>query len=203
MSERSLYNNELPAEVRNGRETREVIGRAALKLFAEQGIKETTIRDIATAARVAEGTMYRHYASKEDLAWRLFVHYYTTLGRELKAVQAEHEATRAKLEAMIRYFCEAYERDADMFTYLFLARHRHMQNLTPRMPNPYLVFRRVIRDGMRRGEVPPQDPDVVASMVMGIILQVIDSQILGGRIKQPVSTHTDTIVRACIHVLYA
>ena len=73
----------------------------------------------------------------------------------------------------------------------------------PRMPNPYLVFRRVIRDGVRRGDIPRQDPDVAASMTLGVILQVVDSRLLGGRIKQRISDLTDPIVGACLRVLRA
>jgi hypothetical protein len=69
------------------------------------------------------------------------------------------------------------------------------------MPNPYLVFRSVIREGMRRGEIPKEDPDVAASMVMGVILQVIDSAILGRRIRTGISRLADTIVAACLRVL--
>ncbi len=183
--------------------TRGLINRTALKLFAEQGIRETTIRHIASSAGIAEGTMYRHFASKDELAWKLFVDNYTAIGRELDLVQEREATTSAKIEAMVRYFLNAYDRDADMFTYLFLARHRHMQKLTPRMPNPYLVFRRVIRDGVRRGDIPRQDPDVAASMTLGVILQVVDSRILGGRIKQPIADLSDTIVGACLRVLRA
>lgn len=182
-------------------ETRELIDRTALKLFAAKGIRETTIRDIASAAGLAEGTMYRHYRSKDELAQALFVENYVALGRALDEVQAREGTVAAKISAMVRYFLSAYERDPDVFTYLFLARHRHMQNLTPRQPNPYLVFRRVIRDGVRHGEIPKQDPDVGASMTMGVILQVVDSQLLGGRIKQKISALANTIVASCLRVL--
>ena len=147
--------------------------------------------------------MYRHFPSKDDLARQLFVENYAAIGRELNAVQAQHEATQAKLDAMVRYFCDAFEKDAAKFTYLFLARHRHLQSISARTPNPYLVFRRVIHAGMRHGDIPHKDPDVATSMVMGIVLQVIDSRILGGRIRQSIASLTDHIVRACMHVLYA
>lgn len=188
--------------MRNGAATKELIDRTALRLFANKGIKGTTIRDIAHEARIAEGTMYRHYKSKDELAETLFVENYAALGLELRRIQKKHNTTRTKLDAMIRYFFGVYEKDADMFTYLFLARHRHMQNLSARVPNPYFVFRKVIKDGIVRGEIGKQDPDVATSMVLGLILQVIDSRILGGRIKQTMSRLGSTIIGACHRVLY-
>ncbi len=189
--------------MRNGTRTKRRIDRTALKLFAKKGVRETTIRDIAMAAGVAEGTLYRHYASKEALASDLFVENFTALGRELGKIQEQEETTRTKLLAIIRYFCAAYDKDATMINYLFITRHGYMQRLTPRMPTPYLVFRRVIREGMVRGDIPKQDPDVAASMVLGIILQVIDTRILGRRIRQKISGLADTITAACLRVLNA
>lgn len=40
---------------------------AAAKLFAEQGFRETTIRDIASAVGMLPGSIYYHYASKDAL----------------------------------------------------------------------------------------------------------------------------------------
>jgi AcrR family transcriptional regulator len=74
--------------VRDGTQTRQQIDRAALRLFAKKGIKETTIRDIAEAAGIAEGTLYRHYKSKDELSWILFRDNYAELGRHLDRVQA-------------------------------------------------------------------------------------------------------------------
>ena len=181
--------------------TKDLIERTALKLFAEKGVKETTIRDIAAVAGIAEGTLYRHYDSKDELSSRLFISNYIALGAELQRIEEKENTSQDKIEAMIRYFCVVYEKDSDMFNYLFLTRHNHIQNLTPRLPNPYLVFRRVIRLGMNRGEIPKQDADVAASMVMGVVLQVIDSRLLSGRIQRSISGLADQIARGAWKVL--
>ncbi len=187
--------------MRDGSRTKAKIDRTAMRLFVEKGITETTIRDIAREAGIAEGTLYRHYPGKDDLAWELFVENFTAIGKTLNDIQKSKDTAREKLAAIIRYFCSVFERDAVMFNYLFLVRHQLMLRLTPRMPNPYLVFRTVIREGIAHGEIPRQDIDVATSMVMGIILQLIDSRILGRRISQSMETLGDTLIDASYRIL--
>ncbi|MHB9022560.1 MAG: TetR/AcrR family transcriptional regulator [Armatimonadota bacterium] len=40
---------------------------AAVGLFARQGFERTTTREIAAAAGIAEGTIYKYFASKQDI----------------------------------------------------------------------------------------------------------------------------------------
>jgi AcrR family transcriptional regulator len=47
---------------------REAIVQAALELFADKGITETSVPEIAAKAKAAVGTLYCHFASKEELA---------------------------------------------------------------------------------------------------------------------------------------
>lgn len=187
--------------MRDSTATKDLIERSALKLFAAKGVKETTIRDIAAMAGIAEGTLYRHYASKDDLSTRLFISNYIALGAELQRIEEKESTSQDKIEAMIRYFCFLYEKNRDMFNYLFLTRHNHIPKLTPRLPNPYLVFRRVIRLGMNKGEIPKQDADVATSMVMGVVLQVIDTRLLSGHLQRSLSGCGDQIARGAWKVL--
>jgi AcrR family transcriptional regulator len=48
-------------------ERRQQLLTVALDLFSRQGFDGTTIRDIAAAANVTEGLIYKHFASKEEL----------------------------------------------------------------------------------------------------------------------------------------
>ena len=41
--------------------------KASLNLFSRKGFKGTTTREISIASEVTEATLYRHFASKEDI----------------------------------------------------------------------------------------------------------------------------------------
>jgi AcrR family transcriptional regulator len=149
-------------------QTRALIARTALSLFVEKGINATTIRDIAAGAQIAEGTLYRHYPSKDALAWDLFIDHFTAFAEQLHSLQAAHPTLRAKLDAMVRQFCEFFDQDPVLFSYLLLTQHGHLNRVTSDMPNPVEVLREVMAAGMARGEIPPGDPDVAAALVLGL-----------------------------------
>jgi AcrR family transcriptional regulator len=165
--------------MRDGSRTKTRLTRVALELFVRQGVAETTIKHIAAAAKLSEGALYRHYPSKDELAWQLFATHFTGLARELDAIQGQHPTTRAKLEAMIRHFCRFFDRDPTLFTYLLVTQHGQLKRVTADMPNPTEVVRRVIADGMRRRDVPKVDPEVATLIVMGIVLQVAVGRMYG------------------------
>lgn len=53
------------------RQTRERLLAVAARLFARDGFARTTTRDLSTAARVAPGTLFNYFPSKESLALAL------------------------------------------------------------------------------------------------------------------------------------
>lgn len=181
-------------------QTKELIARTALDLFVDQGIDGTTIRDIAAAAGIAEGTLYRHYPGKDALAWDLFSKNYTAFAEELHRIQADHATVRAKLEAMVRQFCTFFDDDPVLFSYLLLAQHGQLQKITPEMPNPVEVVREVLAGGMDRGEIPAGDPDVAAAMVLGIVLQVAVFKIYR-RLTQSLTSLAEVLVAAAWRVV--
>ncbi|MFQ5880977.1 MAG: TetR/AcrR family transcriptional regulator [Candidatus Methylomirabilales bacterium] len=188
--------------MRDATHTKELIAKTALHLFVEKGITETTIRDIAGAAGVAEGTLYRHYPGKEDLAWELFSKNFTAFAMELDRLQRNHHTLKAKLEVMVRHFCTFFDKDPILFSYLLLAQHGQLKRVTPDMPHPMVVLEGVIAHGMSQGEVSKADPTVAAAMVMGVVLQVAVSKVYG-RIKRSLTSLADIVVTAAWRVLEA
>jgi AcrR family transcriptional regulator len=58
--------------IENKEKTRRAILQAALDLFAEKGFYHTTTRAISRKAKIAEGTLFNYFETKEDLALYFF-----------------------------------------------------------------------------------------------------------------------------------
>jgi AcrR family transcriptional regulator len=167
-------------------ETRERIQRAALKHFVEQGFAETSIRDIAETAHISLGAMYNHYPSKEELAWQLFITGWNEIGEELRRRAASQSRFADKMRSMIEYVFARYDEDEVLVTYIFTSRHKHLQDVRATRGNPYMIFRMVIADAMRKGDIPRGDLDIKTALIVGGVIQAIDSRILV-RLKGPLA----------------
>ncbi len=56
----------------NKAETKKRILAAALDLFSKKGFYQTTTKEISTKAKIAEGTLFNYFKTKEDLALYFF-----------------------------------------------------------------------------------------------------------------------------------
>lgn len=86
--------------------TRSAVETAAVRVFAHRGFAATNIRQIAVEAGISTGSIYRHYASKEELFDELI----DQASRGLGAVAAQL-STEGDPISMIRSFTEIYVAD--------------------------------------------------------------------------------------------
>jgi AcrR family transcriptional regulator len=109
--------------MRDGKATKARISRIALGLFVKKGVAETTVRDIAASANVAEGTLYRHFTGKDDLAWELFAANFAAFAGDLDRCQKEKNSLAEKMAVMVEHFCTFFDQDPVLFSYLLLVQH--------------------------------------------------------------------------------
>lgn len=176
------------------------IEQVAIRLFSSKGVRETTIKDIAAAAGLSEGALYRHFTSKDDLVWRAFEHRYVGLAFRLTAAADGAVTTREKLAAMIREIGRAHDDDPALFHFLVFVQHGQLGRLAPDTPTPVTVVHDLLAGAIMAGDLPSQDATLATALVFGLVLQPMTFAAYG-RMAGPQTAYTERVVAAAWAVL--
>jgi AcrR family transcriptional regulator len=155
------------------------IERAALRLFVTRGLRGTTVRDIAARAGVAEGTLYRHWRSKRELARALFRACAATVATELRQAAGAERTARGKLQAAIGALFRAARDETLLYELLILPPSRETQDFVVEVESPAEVLAAIVMDGQRRREFVEVDPRLAAECIMGAVNRVAIHRRLG------------------------
>ncbi|MEE1747628.1 MULTISPECIES: TetR/AcrR family transcriptional regulator [unclassified Streptomyces] len=144
---------------------------AARQLLAEGGYPAASISALARRAGVATGSVYNHFASKQELLAAVFRH---VAGHELGAVREAVQA-RSGVTEQLRALVE-------VFSYRALRSPRTAwallaEPVDPLVEEERLTYRRgyhalaetVIVAGISTGELPPQNAQLSAAAVIGAV----------------------------------
>ena len=177
------------------------VERAATELFAARGVDGVSIGEIASLAGVSQGALYRHYPSKEDLAWALFSTAYLRTGVELDEIRAREPGFRDRVAAMTAHFCALYDNDPALFRFMLIAQH----NLLPRVREqrtPVDAIAETVGEAVQAGGIAPVDPLNGAAAILGVILQTAVFHIYG-RLAGRLSPRAPSLARAAIAAVEA
>lgn len=160
-----------------GRQTRQAILDAALKLFAENGYYGTSLRDIATAVGVRESALYNYFPGKEALFEALIVadHEHKT-ERLAPLLEAPVDDVRETLERLALVALESYgaPRQQQLFRMVMadgmrLAREGRI-NLLERMSSGLARMRELMQRLVREGRLRNAEPDLLVMEFVGPLL---------------------------------
>ncbi len=134
----------------NKEKTKQAILRASLELFAQKGFYQTTTKAISRKARIAEGTLFNYFQTKEDLALYFFeqelagiIDWYQTDKRAKLAPLPE------KLFAIIHHLLERLSPYEDFIGAVYLRALQPSSKLSPlslQSQEQNLRYLRFIRD---------------------------------------------------------
>jgi TetR/AcrR family transcriptional repressor of mexJK operon len=128
------------------RERHQAILEAAITLFARNGFSETGISDIARAAGVSHGTIFRYFPSKEELFRSAVMEPVQIVDRAMAGPPIEGTPLE-RIRHMVRRQVE------------FIARHREYLAFSERFGGALVPL---IREGQDGGELAPGDPAAIA-----------------------------------------
>ena len=172
--------------------TKDKIILGAVQLFVEQGVAQTTTREIASRSQVAEGSIYRYFPSKDEMAWQIFSDYHHQLAATLQFAITDQVGINQKINALVNRFLQAADEDWLMFRYYLTAQHTHMHKIDETSSTPYQVILKTIEQGMHSGDIQTQDPQILAAMAMGAVHQVAINKLFN-RIRGPLLKHNEYI----------
>ena len=86
---------------------------AAARLFRTQGFEGTSVRDIVRAVGMLPGSLYYHFAAKEDLLAEVYAEGVRRISARVRAAVGRHDDPWARLEAACVAHLEAILEDDD------------------------------------------------------------------------------------------
>lgn len=154
-------------------ERRNQLIETALRLFAEKGMENTTIKDIAEAAGVAQGLLYHYYRGKDDLLWAIVGKYNPAMEMgQIFSAAPDRPARDVLHEAATRAYGLLAERAGVARVVLREALVRPDIQQAFRMAQAIAigVIARYLEARIAAGELRPHNPEVTARMLVGSVL---------------------------------
>jgi AcrR family transcriptional regulator len=149
------------------------ISKAALDLFIRKGIKATTTKEIARKAGIAEGTIYRHFRSKNDIASELFLNYMTMFKDRLSEAEEKFKEPRESVKEIINAFFYFAKNEPKAYNYIMAGHYSELPKMTRNFLKPKDVFVNSIKKGIIKGDFAKIDENLAAALVIGMITRSI------------------------------
>ena len=152
---------------------RERILEVAGRVFASQPFDRVHIDDVATAAGVAKGTVYRYFPSKEALYLAALFHGIDELQGRLLDVAAAQPDPVARLRALVAEMLQFFW-GRDVF-FLLLHRsdvrhdQRNMQQWLRRRERFAQLISKALEEGIARGTIRQVDPYLATEALLGML----------------------------------
>lgn len=162
-----VFNSPPPSEA----QTRSRILQAALRLFASQGFDGTTTRDLAQAAGVAEGTLFRHFTNKKAILVEVATAGWVDILTDLLTELSEMSSYKAVAQVMRRRMWNL-QKNADLMRVCFMEVQFH-PDLRDRIQIEVInkmtdVAEAFFQTAMDKGIYRRMDANLVAKVFLGM-----------------------------------
>jgi AcrR family transcriptional regulator len=147
---------------------------AAAKIFRTKGYHAATVRDIADEVGILKGSLYHHFASKEELLYLVVKEPIAQMYRTITEIAAADATAAEKLRRAISAHLEAFDRHyPHLFVYLreresVKRRFREMIGFSPKEYER--CWQQILREGIENGEFRPDlDIQVTSYGMLGML----------------------------------
>jgi AcrR family transcriptional regulator len=156
--------------------TRQRLVRAAIELFTTQGYHVTTTLQIAKKAGVAEGTIYKHFESKQHLLNELYRGAARWAARPAEEADSAEGPVRDRLQMLAQRLIAGAAQDAAVIQLYFVDRHRAVLDEKSRDAGREFqtALERLLARGKSDGVIRPGAAEVWAGVWLGVVRQALE-----------------------------
>lgn len=152
--------------------TKDIILATAKEMISEVGFHKATTANLAKTANISEGTIYRHFESKEDILLHILAALEEQFSYYIEDIRKKLDVNECSLEQIMNdYFVFVEKNEIDMkimlSTYGLLDSSKRLMAVF--MKNLELVLEECVRLGVEKGELKQVKVEDNATVVMTII----------------------------------
>lgn len=161
-------------------ERRTQIIEAALQLFAEKGLHDTNVSEIAARAGVSQGTVYWYFDSKAELFEAAFISQFNALVEPMYEIVGQEERPASdKLMAIAEVFIDLFDQHPDLMFVLVqaIATQEIARMLTHDFKAYYEEFKVIVAPLFE--ELGDPDPATTTSIYLAVLDGLMFQSLLG------------------------
>ena len=170
------------------------INAAAVRVIGRRGFAEATTQEIARAARVSEGLIFRYYATKQELGRKLFAERYREVLARLREQAGRQRDPVDRLEAVAMAFFHWFDENPDVARFLLRTHGEFLEKVDDGQGLMELVGAG-LRDVLGAPLFLLFPNDILTAMGLGSVLQVA-VECVHGQIAGPLAPRMEPILKA-------
>jgi AcrR family transcriptional regulator len=151
---------------------RERILQAAARLFGEQGVDSTSMREIADSLGITKAAIYYHFENKDHLHHEIHLRLIEDVLERMHATTESERSATEKIEQIVADNLDAIARNRDAFAVLLREGGSldltHWSDLAKRRDGYRHYVEAVIQQGVEDGEFEVHDIQVAALALLGM-----------------------------------
>ncbi|MEO0232414.1 MAG: TetR/AcrR family transcriptional regulator [candidate division WOR-3 bacterium] len=155
--------------------TKDLILKKAEQIFFENGYYKTKIDDIAKSAKVAKGTIYLYFKSKEDLFISIIEKNLGDFYNKIKEVSEKEKSNSNKLKNIILHVLKEYSKRKVFLKKVEIhrlvgdkdLREHFKKRILPILMEIRDYIIKIIKNGIKEGELKGENAEAISAFIFG------------------------------------
>jgi TetR/AcrR family transcriptional regulator, cholesterol catabolism regulator len=156
---------------------RQEIFDASVHLFLEKGFNETSMREIAAAAKIGKATLYDYFLTKDEILLSFFEREVRQMTDRARVVARQERPAAEKLRRIMQMHLEEWLSRKEIYLLLTREAQRLTQQSQWRIQMARHAYQdllcRLIEDGIREGAFRPVDPLLATRLLLMLVTPVV------------------------------